>query len=186
VNVSWYAAAAYCHWPGKRLPTEAEWERAARGGLTALYHWGDQPADKSRANYSTGGIGSTTAVGSYPANGYGMHDMAGNVWQFIADEWQSYPATLQKNPVAGGNLFTDGNAFLEVNTRRVIRGGSWGGDPINLWVEYRDSHPPDGAAGFCGIPLREVGSRPGQASAKSATSIRATKSGHTQHSRFLC
>ena len=144
VNVSWYAALAYCRWAGKRLPTEAEWERAARGGFTALYPWGDQSVDKARANYSGSGIGATTAVGTYPANGYGLYDMAGNVWQFVADEWQSYPATPQKNPVAGGNLFAEGTAFLDVNTRRVIRGGSWGGDPINLWVEYRDSHPPNG------------------------------------------
>jgi len=90
-------------------------------------------------------------VGTYPANGYGLYDMAGNVWEFVADEWQSYPATPQKNPVAGGNLFTDGTAFLEVKTRRAIRGGSWGGDPINLWVEYRDSHPPNGAQDFVGF-----------------------------------
>jgi len=151
VNVSWYAAVAYCRWTGKRLPTEAEWERAARGGLTALYPWGDQPVEKSRANYSGSGIGATTPVGTYPANGYGLYDMAGNVWEFVADEWQSYPATPQKNPVAGGNLFTDGTAFLEVKTRRAIRGGSWGGDPINLWVEYRDSHPPNGAQDFAGF-----------------------------------
>ncbi len=151
VNVSWYATVAYCHWAGKRLPTEAEWERAARGGLTALYPWGDQPVDKSHANYSGSGIGTTTAVGTYPANGFGLYDMAGNVWQFVADEWQSYPATPQKNPVAGGNLFTDGTAFLNVQTRRVIRGGSWGGDPINLWVDYRDSHPPNGAQEFVGF-----------------------------------
>jgi len=151
VNVSWYAAVAYCRWTGKRLPTEAEWERAARGGLTALYPWGDQPVEKSRANYSGSGIGATTPVGTYPANGYGLYDMAGNVWEFVADEWQSYPAMPQKNPVAGGNLFTDGTAFLEVKTRRAIRGGSWGGDPINLWVEYRDSHPPNGAQDFVGF-----------------------------------
>ncbi|MGH9536697.1 MAG: formylglycine-generating enzyme family protein [Terriglobales bacterium] len=151
VNVSWYAAVAYCRWAGKRLPTEAEWERGARGGLTGIYPWGDQPVDKSRANYSGSGIGTTTTVGTYPANGYGLYDMAGNVWQFVADEWQSYPAAAQENPMAGGDRFTDGTSFLEVKTRRVIRGGSWGGDPINLWVEYRDSHPPNGAQEFVGF-----------------------------------
>jgi formylglycine-generating enzyme required for sulfatase activity len=119
--------------------------------LTGIYPWGDQPVDKSRANYSGSGIGTTTTVGTYPANGYGLYDMAGNVWQFVADEWQSYPAAAQENPMAGGDRFTDGTSFLEVKTRRVIRGGSWGGDPINLWVEYRDSHPPNGAQEFVGF-----------------------------------
>jgi formylglycine-generating enzyme len=151
VNVSWYAAVAYCHWAGKRLPTEGEWELAARGGLNALFPWGDQPVDATRANFSGSGIGTTSPVGGYPANRYGLFDMAGNVWQFVADEWQSYPSTPQRNPVAGGNLFRDGTAFLQVKTRRVIRGGSFGGAPVNLWVEYRDSHPPDGAREFVGF-----------------------------------
>jgi formylglycine-generating enzyme len=151
VNVSWYAAAAYCQWAGKRLPTEAEFEHAARGGLTALYPWGDQPVDKTRANYSGSDIGTTTPVGHYPANGYGLFDMAGNVWEFLADEWQPYRPNPRENPVAGGDLFTDGQSFLRVKTRRVIRGGSWGGAPINLWVEYRDSHPPADARDFVGF-----------------------------------
>ena len=151
VNVSWYAAAAYCRWVGKRLPTEAEWEHAARGGLNALFPWGDQPVDATRANFSGSGIGTTSPVGHYPANRYGLFDMAGNVWQFLADEWTPYPFTPQRNPVAGGNLFLDGSAFLQVRTRRVIRGGSFGGAPVNLWVEYRDSHPPDGAREFVGF-----------------------------------
>ena len=97
------------------------------------------------------GIGTTSPVGHYPANRYGLFDMVGNVWQFLADEWKPYPSTPQKNPVPGGNLFLDGPAFLQVKTRRVIRGGSFGGAPVNLWVEYRDSHPPDGAREFVGF-----------------------------------
>lgn len=151
VNVSWYAAVAYCQWAGKRLPTEAEWAHAARGGLTTLFPWGDEPVDKARANYSGSGLGTTAPVGSYPANGYGLFDMAGNLWQFIADEWGPYSPSAQINPIAGGDLFQDGDSFLRVRTRRVIRGGSWGGAPINLWVEYRDSHPPDGAQEFVGF-----------------------------------
>jgi formylglycine-generating enzyme required for sulfatase activity len=151
VNVSWYAAVAFCQWAGKRLPTEAEWEYAARGGLRGkVFPWGDEPVDKTRANYAGSGIGETTPVGSYPANGYGLFDMAGNVWEFVADEWGPYPSSPQKNPVAGGNLFLD-DSFLKVTTRRVIRGGSFGGSPVNLRVTYRDSHPPEGAREFVGF-----------------------------------
>jgi len=151
VNVNWYAAVAYCRYTGKRLPTEAEWEHAARGGRNALFPWGNQPVDNGRANFSGSGLTTTSPVGKYPANGYGLFDMAGNVWQFLADEWKPYSSTWQKNPVAGGNRFLEGTAFLTVKTRRVIRGGSFGGAPVNLWVEYRDSHPPDGSRDFVGF-----------------------------------
>jgi iron(II)-dependent oxidoreductase len=76
--------------------------------------------------------------------------MAGNVWEFLSDEWRPYPSAPQVNPVAGGNLYTDDSFYL-VTTRRVIRGGSWGGAPVNLRVAYRDSHPPDGARDFVGF-----------------------------------
>jgi formylglycine-generating enzyme required for sulfatase activity len=151
INVSWYAAVAFCQWVGKRLPTEAEWEYAARGGLTGkAFPWGDEPVDRKRANYSSSEIGETTPVGSYPANGYGLFDMAGNVWEYLADEWGAYPSAPQINPVGGGNLFLD-KSFLTITTRRVIRGGSWGGSPVNLRVAYRDSHPPEGARDFVGF-----------------------------------
>jgi formylglycine-generating enzyme required for sulfatase activity len=151
VNVNWFAAVAYCQWEGKRLPTEAEWEYAARAGLSGPFPWGDQPVDGTRANYSGSGLGSTSIVGKYPANGYGVFDMAGNVWQFLADEWQHYSSGPQRNPVAGGNRFAEGTSFLQVRTRRVIRGGSFEGAPVNLWVEYRDSHPPNGSREFVGF-----------------------------------
>lgn len=151
VNVTWYAAVAYCRSRGKRLPTEAEWEYAARGGLIdKTYPWGDEPVDKTRTNYLGSEIRATTPVGTYPANGYGLFDMVGNVWEFTADEWGPYRSDAQNNPVAGGNLFLD-NSFYKVTTRRVIRGGSWGGAPLNLRVAYRDSHPPDGARDFVGF-----------------------------------
>lgn len=151
VNVSWYAAVAYCEWRGKRLPTEAEWEHAARGGLNGLFPWGNSAVDKGRANYGGSGIGGTSAPGTYPANGYGLFDMAGNVWEFLADEWKPYTSEAQQNPVAGGDSFLRGDSFLKIKKRRVIRGGSYGGDPINLWVEYRDSHPPENAKEFVGF-----------------------------------
>jgi len=151
VNVSWYAAVAYCQSEGKRLPSEAEWEFAAKGKLAGVFPWGDSPANKTRANYSESGIGTTTAVGSYPANGYGLYDMAGDVWEYLADEWKAYAPGAQKNPVGGGDLFASGDRYLRVRTRRVIRGGSFEGAPMNLWVEYRDSHPPENAKEFVGF-----------------------------------
>jgi formylglycine-generating enzyme len=155
VNISWYAAVAYCQWTGKRLPTEAEWEYAARGGLKAkAFPWGDEPVDKTRANYGESGFGDTTPVGSYYANGYGLFDMAGNVWEYLADEWGRYSSSAQIDPIAGGSLFPD-DAFLAITSRRVIRGGSWGGAPVNLRVTYRDSHPPNGARDFVGFRCAE-------------------------------
>jgi sulfatase modifying factor 1 len=151
VNVSWYAAVAFCQQYGKRLPAEAEWEYAARGGLRdRTFPWGNTPVDQTRANYAGSGINGTTPVGSYPANGYGLFDMAGNVWEFMADEWGAYSDQPQTNPVGGGNLFVD-QSFYNGTTRRVIRGGSFGGAPLNLRVTYRDSHPPDGAREFVGF-----------------------------------
>jgi len=142
VFVSWYAAVAFCQDLGKRLPTEAEWEYAARGGLKGKsFPWGDEIPDKTRANFLASGLNAPTAVGSYPANGYGLFDMAGNVWEFLADEWQKYPG---KTDVAIRD-------FLSVKTRRALRGGSYGGSAINLRVTYRDSHSPENAVEHVGF-----------------------------------
>ena len=86
VFVSWYAAMAYAGWVEKRLPTEAEWEHAARGSLVGKkYPWGDG-IDTDKANYGWS-VGDTTSVGKYPANKYGLYDMAGNVWEWCLDEY---------------------------------------------------------------------------------------------------
>lgn len=146
VFVSWYAAAAYCRAEGKRLPTEAEWEYAARGGLLGKeFPWGDEMPDKTRANYSATGLNAPTSVASYLANGYGLHDMAGNVWEFLDDEWQKYPF-----PATGPNASATSD-FLKVTTRRSLRGGSFGGSPVNLRVTYRDSHAPENAVEHVGF-----------------------------------
>jgi formylglycine-generating enzyme required for sulfatase activity len=153
VYVCWYAAVAYAYWVNKRLPTEAEWEFAARGGQNdAEFPWGSAPADPGRANYGQSGIQTTTPVETYPPNPYGLHDLAGNVWEYCADEWCAdyYAVSPRANPIAGREWMERGD-YTQVTTRRVIRGGSWGGDPVNLRVTYRDSHPPVGAGPHVGF-----------------------------------
>jgi formylglycine-generating enzyme len=149
VYVTWYAAAAFCREQGKRLPTEAEWEYAARGGLEGKdFPWGNGLPDKTRANFGKSGANGAVAVASYQANGYGLHDMSGNVWEYLADEWGKYPTSEQNTQAL--KLFDD-RSFLAVKTRRALRGGSYGGGVVNLRVTYRDSHSPENAGDHVGF-----------------------------------
>ena len=144
VYVSWYSAMAYSQWAGKRLPTEAEWERAARGGLVGKkYPWGDSLLDSSKANYNNN-VGDTTPVGSYPPNGYGLYDMAGNVSEWCLDKYEAdfYARSPRDNPIAGGSITDIINNFTSVTSSRVLRGGSWGTDPSYLHVANRNWYHP--------------------------------------------
>ena len=125
VNVTWFDAEAYARWAGKRLPTEAEWEKAARGGLAGNeYPWGDE-IDPSRANYNALG---TCAVRTYSANGYGIHEIVGNVWEWCSDWYTSeaYRNSPRVNPTGP-----------PTGTEKVLRGGSIDGSALTLRISYR-------------------------------------------------
>ena len=140
IHVTWHEAVAYAEWAGKRLPTEAEWEHAARGGLVGKkYSWEESPA-RNHANFR--GIGGQdqwekvpAPVGSFEPNGYGLYDMAGNVWEWCQDWRDQHQVT------------------------KVVRGGSWYNRLNSLQVTSRDSdYPTDSAianVGFrCVLGLR--------------------------------
>ena len=144
VHVSWNDAAAYCEWAGARLPTEAEWEYAARGPQGFVYPWGDE-FEGSRLNYcdancevdwdlsADDGYERVAPVGSYPAGAswVGALDLAGNVWEWTADWYGAYTGDPQVNPTGP-----------ESGDRRVLRGGAWSNERWLVRSSYRDQLAP--------------------------------------------
>ena len=151
-GVCWFEAAAYCNWLTEqlraapqasnflplsesivRLPTEAEWEKAARGGDARHYPWGDEDWDAQRANIGESGIGHSTPVGMYPvgATPSALLDLAGNVWEWTSTLYRPYPYRPD-----------DGREDLGAEGSRVVRGGSWGDNQRYVRCAFRVRNIP--------------------------------------------
>ena|GEM_PF-673759 len=133
VNVSWHDALAYARWAGKRLPTEAEWERAGRGDDGRFWPWGNA-FDDQRVNISSAGPGATTPVGRYRegVSPYGCFDLAGNVWEWCSDWFDR--ATYARSPEVDP-------AGPEWGSGRVVRGGCWASGALTVRTTHRSSNP---------------------------------------------
>jgi len=132
-KVTFHQAFQYCAKMGKRLPTEAEWEKAARGGTTGWYYW-DRDNRDLYAWYGNNAGKQTRPVGTRNPNRYGLYDMAGNVWEWVQDWYDSnyYPKSAKRNPKGPAK-----------GTSKVIRGGSWGTPPEKMAHAHRDSREPN-------------------------------------------
>ena len=145
-SVSWHEAREFCERVGKRLPTEAEWEKAAKGGRDRIYPWGDH-LESNRANFCDKNcdkkLGNndfddhqsyTSPVGSYPPNGYGAFDMGGNVREWVADWYapDAYRNRAAENPTGPAE-----------GKYKVVRDGSWTQNPMHVRVANRSFFAPE-------------------------------------------
>jgi formylglycine-generating enzyme required for sulfatase activity len=150
INVNWHDAQAYAQWLSRktgqsyRLPSEAEWEYAARAGTTTAFWWGstitpDQANYDGNYAYNNGAKGvyrqKTVEVGSFKPNPFGLYDTSGNVWQWVEDPWHG---NYQGAPADGSTRITGGR-----NSARVVRGGSWYSLPCGLRSANRNWGAPD-------------------------------------------
>ena len=153
-NVTWQEAKSYCQKTGKRLPTEAEWEKASQGGVSFVYPWGDA-FESGKANFCDrhcpkrwrekqfqDGHAHTAPVGSYPPNGYGLYDMAGNVYEWVSDWYAKdyYRVRPLKNPMGPPS-----------GSKKVMRGGSWINYSVGVRPADRTDADPDDRFDFSGF-----------------------------------
>jgi len=154
VGVTWKEAQAFCQWKGKRLPTEAQWEKAARGKRPVKYPWGNEEPDKNRLNFNSY-VGKTTPVGSYPTgkSDYGVFDLSGNVAEWVQD-WhfpEYYLFSPKENPPGP-----------EKGHYKIIRGGNWQNNAEDVRLTYRNATVPKARSKTIGFRCVANAAKPSQ------------------------